>query len=225
MPWMGPGVQDAIKQQAAAKLTGQNLQNVFGGGGQAAAAAAPGFLSQASAFLANPWVGLGLTAGGAILDSVFDNPYDKARKQLVEERQQRLADLRRKARGNFTPAETQQTLNALEAITESVGQAGLEGSSVGQNVLAQSAQQAFLQQQQLATQGLNELEVSTYNMLSEFVTDDPGYGDLLSNVANFANYLQGQNRQDAALDAALKATEDLYNEFQTLFANQTGTGT
>ena len=77
----------------------------------------------------------------------------------------------------------------------------------------------------LATQGLNELEVSTYNMLSEFVTDDPGYGDLLGNVANFANYLQQQGKNDAALEAAMKANEDLINEFQRLFDNQTETGT
>ena len=162
---------------------------------------------------------MGLTLGGGLLDSLLgDNPYDKARKELVEARQQRLADLRRKARGQFTPAEQQQITNnpALEAITESVGQAGLEGSSVGQNVLADSALQAFQQEQALATAGLNELELSTYNMLSGMIADDPGFGSLLGDISNFAQYQHEKGQRDAAFEEALKTNEDLLKEFQLL---------
>ena len=178
----------------------------------------------AASLLGNPWVGLALSLGGSLVDSFMDNPYDKAREQIIKDRQQRMADQRRKARGEFNPAEQQQISNspALEQITENVAQAGLEGSGVGQQVLADAAVQAYEREQALATAELNDLETSTYDMLSGMITDDPGFGTMLGNISAFAQEQQAAGKRDAMFEQAMKANENLINEFQLLLTELAG---
>ena len=155
-----------------------------------------------------------LMAGGAAIDAVHESPREKIMRELFEERAQRLEDTRRRARGKFTGAETQDVLNnpGLNRTASNVAMAGLEGSGAGQQILSDAMMGAFDAAQDRASAELTGLEESTWSMAQQFYDEDEDFAGLVGQFSTLwqANQLTGQQ------DNSMKQTNALITQMLTL---------
>ena len=86
---------------------------------------------------------------GGLWDSFTESPRERLEKEILQARKERLGDLRRQAKGEFTPAERQDIQRAnepvLNRLAANIAQRGLDTSGAALEVLAQTEQAPFLQ--------------------------------------------------------------------------------
>ena len=146
---------------------------------------------------------LGLPLAGGIANAFTQSPRAALEKEILKARKERLTDLRRHAKGKFTPAERQDIQKANEAILNrvvaNVAQRGLETSGAGLQVLAQAAQTPFQQVQQQAQAQLDDYELKTFNLTQKLMQEDDGFVKDLEGLTKYFANLEKRSQKDPAL--------------------------
>ena len=192
-------------------LTNENLLKALGLG-SAATGQEDGLetllktLLSAAGGLGNPYLtalALGLPVVSGIANAFTQSPREALEKEILKARKERLGDLRRHAKGKFTPAERQDIQKANEAILNrvvaNVAQRGLETSGAGLQVLAQAAQGPFQQVQQQAQAQLDDYELKTFNLTQKLIQEDDGFVKDLTGLTKYFANLENRSKKDPTL--------------------------
>ena len=140
-----------------------------------------------------------LSAAGGIYNLI--NP-DRAREiqmSVLDSTTQYRDDLARKARGTFTPAETQQISAGAEPqvnrVAGNVASRGLAYSGAGGQIVAQAQQAPFTRAQTQAAAELPTINQQLFGMGSALAGDASFFDDLAAISQSFA-YLNDEDKDD-----------------------------
>lgn len=220
---LSPEMMQALQQQRAGQFQGQGFDfsgapaGTAGGTGEVGGAGGFGFDFSGmdlGEFLEQHWRTLaqfGLPAVGAIWDQFSQSPREKLEKEILQARKERLGDLQRQARGDFTPGERAFIQRANEPIMNRVAsnlaQRGLSNSGAAAAVLAQAEQAPFLQAQQQAQVQMDAYELQTFKLAHELIDEDDNFMADLSRGFRASAHRQALGSADV--------TEGQFNQLMT----------
>ena len=228
----------AAKQQRVAPFQqeGANLSDVNAGTDGGDGGTGVNQLLQGASFLTsllskgNPYLqiaSLALPLLGRAFGGGGENPRQELEKEIIQARKERLADLRRQAKGKFTPAERQDIRQAneqiLNRVASNIAQRGLEKSGAAGQILAAAEQAPFLQAQQQAQGQLNNYELKTFNLAQKMVKEDDGFAKDLQKLTKFLADADKNKKKDVTLenlDNAITAFQKLLGELNQLRGGQ-----
>ena len=174
------------------------------------------------ASLALPLLGRFFGSGGK-----QENARPELEREIIQARKERLADLRRQAKGRFTPAERQDIRQAnehvLNRVAANIAQRGMEVSGASLHALAQAEQVLFLQAQQQAQAKLDDSELKTFDLGQKMMKEDDGFvKDLQKLLKYFADAEKNKNRDTVIenLDSAITSFQKLLGELNQLRGGQ-----
>ena len=218
-------------QQEGVNLNDLNAETDGGEGGIGA-----NQLLQGASFLAsllskgNPYLqiaSLALPVIGRFLGGTEENPRRELEREILQARKERLADLRRQAKGKFTPAERQDIRRAneqiLNRVASNIAQRGLEVSGVAGQILAEAEQAPFLQAQKLAQGKLDDFELKTFNLTQKMIQEDDGLVKDLQKVVKYFAEADKNKKKDVVLenlDTAITSFQKLLGELNQLRGGQ-----
>ena len=160
----------------------------------------------------NPYLAalsFGLPLVGGLWDTFTESPREKLEKEILQARRERLGDLRRQAKGHFTPAERQDIQRAnepiLNRVASNIAQRGLDTSGAALEVLAQAEQTPFLQAQQQAQTQLNDYELKTFDLARQLMQEDDGFLGDIQGITQYLFQRGDQKQMDADLMGLDKA--------------------
>ena len=231
MPQAAAQQRTAPFQQEGVSLNDLNAGTDGGEGGIGA-----NQLLQGASFLANllskgnPYLqlaSLALPLIGRFLGGTEANPRHELEREIIQARKERLADLRRQAKGKFTPAERQDIRRAneqiLNRVASNIAQRGLEASGVAGQILAEAEQAPFLQAQKQAQAKLDDFEVKTFNLTQKMVKEDDGFVKDLQKVIKYFADAEKNKKKDVVLenlDTAITSFQKLLGELNQLRGGQ-----
>ena len=206
----------------------QDQRDIFGGtpGGESPfmspfLAGVTGLLTAANPYL--QFASLALPLLGRVFDSFGSNPRQELEKEILQARKERLADLRRHAKGKFTPAERRDIRQANEQILNRVAtnlaQRGLEVSGVAGQILAEAEQAPFLEAQKRAMAQLSDSELKTFNLTQKMAKEDDGFVKDLQKLLKYVADSKKGKQHDILLknlDTAITSFQKLLTELNEL---------
>lgn len=172
-------------------------------------------------YLAALSIGLPLVRG--LWDSFTESPRERLEKEIFQARRERLGELRRQAKGHFTPAERQDIQRAnepvLNRVATNIAQRGLDTSGAALEALAQAEQTPFLQAQQLARTRLNDYELKTFDLSRQLMQEDDGFLGDIQEITQYLFQLGKRKQMDTdlmGLDKTLTTIQDLLAKLKEL---------
>ncbi len=174
----------------------------------------------------NPYLAalsIGLPLLGGLWDSFTESPRERLEKEILQARRERLGDLRRQAKGHFTPAERQDIQRAnepvLNRVASNIAQRGLDTSGAALEVLAQAEQTPFLQAQQQARVQLDDYELKTFDLSRQLMEEDDGFLGDIQGITQYLFQLGDRKQMDTdlmGLDKTLTTIQDLLARLKEL---------
>ena len=174
----------------------------------------------------NPYLAalsVGLPIVGGFVDMFTESPRAALEKEILKARKERLSDLRRQAKGKFTPAERRESQRANEAIlnrvVSNIAQRGLDTSGAALEVLAQKEQAPLLKAQQRAQVQLSDYELKTFNLTKKLAQEDDGFVAGLGKLTKYFSDLQKRGKKDPTLrdlNSAVTSVQKLIAELTQL---------
>lgn len=174
----------------------------------------------------NPYLAalsVGLPIVGGLVDMFTESPRAALEKEILKARKERLSDLRRQAKGKFTPAERREFQRANEAIlnrvVSNIAQRGLDTSGAALEVLAQKEQAPLLKAQQRAQAQLSDYELKTFNLTKKLAQEDDGFVAGLGKLTKYFSDLQKRGKKDPTLrdlNSAVTSVQKLIAELTQL---------
>ena len=206
----------------------QDQMDIFGGtpGGESPSvspflAGVAGLLTQAHPYL--QFASLALPLLGRVFDMFGSSPRQELEKEILQARKERLADLRRHAKGTFTPAERRDIRQANEQILNRVAtnlaQRGLEVSGVAGQLLTEAEQAPFFEAQKQAQAQLNDDELKTFNLTQQMAQADDGFVKDLQKLLTYLGHSETGQQPDIVLkhlDTAITSFQKLLTELNEL---------
>ena len=163
--------------------------------------------------------------GFNIFDAFTESEEEKELQAIFQSKKQRLLDLRRQARGEFTPAEEQRFRRANAPVNERVAanlaQRGLAQSGIIAETLAGLEQSQYYRAQDRADAQIPQLENEVYSIAQE-MRNEPGFGEIATGIMQFFAYNQqrGQrNAADARYETAISQLETAVGELENFDIN------
>ena len=218
--------QAAAQQRVAPfQQEGVSLKDVNAGTDSRDGGAGANQLLQGASVLAsllskgNPYLqiaSLALPLLGRFFGGREETPRPELEREIIKARKERLADLRRQAKGNFTPAERQDIRAAneeiLNKVASNIAQRGMEVSGASLQALAQAELAPFLEEQKQALSKLDDSELKTFNLGQKMMKEDDGFvKDLQKVIKYFTDAEKKTNR-----DMVLENLDSVITSFQTL---------
>lgn len=180
----------------------------------------PLLLSKLGLGAANPYLALaqiGLPLLGHVWDQFTESPREKLEKEILQARRERLGDLRRQAKGQFTASQREGILRAnapvMERVATNLAMRGIEGSGAAGQLLTEAEQAPFFQAQQQAQLQLDDYELKTFGLAQQLVEGDESVGQALGEIVG---YFEDPNEPQ---DMELEGLNSMMTEFQEWFAN------
>jgi len=174
----------------------------------------------------NPYLAalsIGLPLVGGLWDSFTESPRERLEKEIFQARRERLGELRRQAKGHFTPAERQDIQRAnepvLNRVATNIAQRGLDTSGASLEALAQVEQAPFLQAQQLARTRLDDYELKTFDLSRQLMQEDDGFLGDIQEITQYLFQLGNRKQMDTdlmGLDKTLTTIQDLLAKLKEL---------
>ena len=178
----------------------------------------------------NPYLqlaSLALPLIGRFLGGGEQNPRQELEREIIQARKERLADLRRQAKGRFTPSERQDIRAAneqiLNRVASNLAQRGLEVSGVAGRILAEAEQMPFFEAQKQALAQLNDYEIKTFDLAQKMVKEDDGFVKDLQKLLKFVGGTEKGKEYDIVLknlDTAITSFQKLLGELNQLRGGQ-----
>ena len=178
----------------------------------------------------NPYLqiaSLALPLLGRAFGAFGGSPRHELEKEIIQARKERLTDLRRQAKGKFTPAERQEIRRAneqiLNRVASNIAQRGLETSGVALHALTQAEQAPFLEIQKQAQAKLDNYELKTFNLAQKMMKEDDGFVKDLQKLTKYLANAEKNNQKDVVLenlDGAITAFQKLLGELNQLRGGQ-----
>lgn len=172
-------------------------------------------------YLAALSIGLPLVSG--LWDSFTESPRERLEKEIFQARRERLGEMRRQAKGHFTPAERQDIQRAnepvLNRVATNIAQRGLDTSGASLEALAQAEQAPFLQAQQLARTRLDDYELKTFDLSRQLMQEDNGFLGDIQEITQYLFQLGNRKQMDTdlmGLDKTLTTIQDLLAKLKEL---------
>ena len=231
-------ISQAAAQQRVAPFQqeGVNLKDVNAGtDGGDGGIGADQFLQGASLLATllskgNPYLQLAsfaLPMIGRFFGKSEENPRQELEKEIFQARRERLEDLRRQAKGKFTPAERRDIRRAneeiLNRVASNIAQRGLEVSGAAGQILAQAEQTPFFEAQKLAQTKLNDYELKTFDLGQKMMKEDDGFVADLQKLITYLTDADKNQKQDGVLenlDNAITSFQKLLGELNQLRGGQ-----
>ena len=218
-------------QQEGVNLSDLNAGTDGGGGGIGANQILQGASVLASLLSkGNPYLqlaSLALPLVGRFFGGSEANPRHELEREIIQARKERLADLRRQAKGRFTPAERHDIRAAneqiLNRVASNIAQRGMEASGASLQALAQAEQAPFLQAQKLAQAKLDDFELKTFDLTQKMIKEDDGFVKDLQKLVKYVTDAPKNKNQDLALenlDNAITSFQKLLGELNQLRGGQ-----
>ena len=174
----------------------------------------------------NPYLAalsIGLPLLGGLWDSFTESPRERLEKEILQARRERLGELRRQAKGHFTPAERQDIQRAnepvLNRVASNIAQRGLDTSGAALEVLAQAEQTPFLRAQQQARVQLDDYELKTFDLSRQLMEEDDGFLGDIQEITQYLFQLGKRKQMDTdlmGLDKAITTIQDLLAKLKEL---------
>ena len=174
----------------------------------------------------NPYLAalsIGLPLVGGLWDSFTESPRERLEKEIFQARRERLGEMRRQAKGHFTPAERQDIQRAnepvLNRVATNIAQRGLDTSGAALEALAQAEQAPFLQAQQLARTRLDDYELKTFDLSRQLMQEDDGFLGDIQGITQYLFQLGTRKQMDTdlmGLDKTLTTIQDLLAKLKEL---------
>lgn len=174
----------------------------------------------------NPYLAalsIGLPLLGGLWDSFTESPRERLEKEILQARRERLGELRRQAKGHFTPAERQDIQRAnepvLNRVASNIAQRGLDTSGAALEVLAQAEQTPFLRAQQQAQVQLDDYELKTFDLSRQLMEEDDGFLGDIQGITQYLFQLGDRKQMDTdlmGLDKTLTTIQDLLARLKEL---------
>ena len=229
--------QAAAQQRAAPfQQEGVNLNDLNTGTDGGDSGIGANQILQGASFLANllskgnPYLqiaSLALPLVGRFFGRSEENPRHELEREIIQARKERLADLRRQAKGRFTPAERQDIRAAneqiLNRVASNIAQRGMEVSGASLHALAQAEQAPFLQAQKLAQAKLDDFELKTFDLAQKMIKEDDGFVKDLQKLVKYVTDTEKNKTQDLVLenlDNAITSFQKLLGELNQLRGGQ-----
>ena len=172
---------------------------------------------------ANPYLNLAqlaLPLLGRVFNTFTESPREALEKEILKARKERLGDLRRQAKGKFTPAERQDILKANETILNRVAanfaQRGLGTSGAALEALTQAELTPFLQAQKLAQTQLSDFESKTFGITQKLMQEDVGFVQNLKGLTNYFSDLEKRAKKDSVLEDLNKTVTTIQKSLMEL---------
>ena len=163
---------------------------------------------------------LAALAGPPLVDALHTSDAEAMEKEIFAARRERLTNMRRHAKGDFTPAERQRILDANEhifdQIASNVASRGLSQSGVGQQLLAMAYQQPFVREQQMAASMIDAYELGTWNMTRQMMQEDEGIFDAMQKVFRLMVREEKEATADPRLEAVMESIKGLEDRVKIL---------
>ena len=170
-----------------------------------------GWLGQAAPYIDAAQIAL--LIGGGVWDAFTESPREKLEKEIIEARKERLADLKRQVKGDFTPGERLGIRRANEPImnriASNLASRGLEASGAAAQLLGQAEQQPFLHAQDRAQGQLDSYELQTFGLMHELVQEDEAFLPKIGNILMAFQQSQQAGEPDPLLAELDNATTKL----------------
>ena len=180
-----------------------------------------GLVGKSNPYLAAASIALPLLGG--LWDSFTESPRERLEKEIFQARRERLGELRRQAKGHFTPAERQDIQRAhepiLNRVATNIARRGLDTSGAALEALAQAEQAPFLQAQQLAQTQLGDYELKTFDLSRQLMQEDDGFLEDIQGITQYLFQLGNRKQMDTdlqGLDKALTTIQDLSAKLKEL---------
>ena len=174
----------------------------------------------------NPYLAalsIGLPLVGGLWDSFTESPRERLEKEILQARRERLGELRRQAKGHFTPAERQDIQRAnepvLNRVASNIAQRGLDTSGAALEVLAQAEQAPFLRARQQARVQLDDYELKTFDLSRQLMEEDDGFLGDIQGITQYLFQLGDRKQMDTdlmGLDKTLTTIQDLLARLKEL---------
>jgi hypothetical protein len=174
----------------------------------------------------NPYLAalsIGLPLVGGLWDSFIESPRERLEKEILQARRERLGELRRQAKGHFTPAERQDIHRAnepvLNRVAANIAQRGLDTSGAALEVLAQAEQAPFIEARQQARVQLDDYELKTFDLSRQLMEEDDGFLGDIQGITQYLFQLGDRKQMDTdlmGLDKALTTIQDLLAKLKEL---------
>ena len=164
-----------------------------------------------------------LDAGNWIYDQLTTSPKEELEQEFHASRTERLLDLRRHARGDFSQSERAAIMKAYEPVYRRVlrnlATRGISGAAEAQ-ILAQAEQAPFLMAQQHAIAQLDTYELESFKLLYEMTEDDPNFFDmtqqLIQKWGKIDGMTGGQDTELATLNQEITRLTHAVTEYEAL---------
>lgn len=179
-----------------------------------------------SDFAKENWKEIGdtvLDAGNWIYDQLTASPKEALEQEFHASRTERLIDLRRHARGDFSQSERAAIMKAYEPVHRRVlrnlAARGISGAAEA-HILAQAEQAPFLIAQQHALAQLDTYELESFKLLYEMTEDDPNFFDmtqqLIQKWGKIDRMTGGQDTELALLNQEMTRLTHAVTEYEEL---------
>ncbi len=179
-----------------------------------------------SDFAKENWKEIGdtvLSAGNWIYDQLTTSPKEALEQEFHASRTERLLDLRRHARGDFSQSERAAIMKAYEPVYRRVlrnlATRGISGAAEAQ-ILAETEQAPFLMAQQHAIAQLDAYELESFKLLHEMTEDDPNFFDmtqqLIQKWGKVDGMTGGQDTELARLNQEINRLTHAVTEYEEL---------
>lgn len=192
----------------------ENLPTATGGPGL-------DFFAQLASLLPIPgaqYLPLLASLGLNIADAFHTSDEEREIQAIFDAKKERLLDLRRQARSEFTPAEEQRFTRANEPILNRVAanlaQRGLSQSGIIAQTLAGLEQEQYFRAQDRADAQIPQLEGQVYSLAQE-MRAEPGFSEIAGGILQFYAYNQQKGRRDemdARYEQAIQMLEAVAGE-------------
>ena len=212
---------DSPKQSPWGHEEVQNKRDIYGGASESPflpplLAGLTGLLSNANPYL--KLASLTLPLLGHVFGSSGGNPRQELETEIIKARKERLTDLRRQAKGKFTPAERQDIRRAnehiLNRVASNIAQRGLEVSGVAGQILAEAERAPFLEAQKQAQAKLTDAELKAFELTQKMVKEDDGFAKDLKKLTDYL----AETEKGEKYDLVLKNLDSAITSFQKILA-------
>ena len=158
---------------------------------------------------------------GKLYDQLTETPREALEAEILQARRERLADLRRHAKGEFTPRERQDIRRAnehiLNRVATSLAMRGIQNSGAAAELIAQAEMAPFLQMQKQAQIQLDNYELQTYELARKLMGEDDNFVTDLMDIL-----FETDNKGDGNTDGTLKKVDDAATMIQTAYSIYSG---
>lgn len=167
--------------------------------------------------LKDNWKDLVKLGAGKLYDKFTETPREALEAEILQARRERLADLRRHAKGEFTPRERRDIRRAnehvLNRVATSLAMRGIQNSGAAGELIAQAEMAPFLQMQKQAQTQLDNYELKTYELAHKLIGEDDNFVTDLMDIL-----FETDKKGDGNTDGTLKKVDDAATMIQTAYS-------